>query len=93
MIRTVTNIHSRHGDAYPLTPRMVAISCALYCPVGLGVAAIDQKFLLMAWFMAGFLGLALYLTVDRRLPLANPGTLFFSATIAGCLAAFVFGVG
>ncbi|MBX7200484.1 MAG: hypothetical protein K1X51_14045 [Rhodospirillaceae bacterium] len=89
MIRTVTRIHSRHGDEHPLTPRMVAIAGAVYCPTAVAIGLFDNKFLLMAWIMAGFLGLSLYLALDRRMPLINPGTLFFSATVLGCLAGFL----
>lgn len=93
MIRRVTGFHSRRAGEHPLTPRTVAITSALYCPAGLAIGFIDQKFLLMAWVMAGFLGLSLYLTLDRRMPLANPGTVFFSATVLGCLGGFALGLG
>lgn len=93
MIRTVTGIHSRHRDARPLTPGMIAIACALYCPAGLAIGFFDQRFLLMAWIMAGFLGLSVYFTLDWRMPLANPGTAFFSTAVVGCLAGFILGLG
>lgn len=92
MIRTVTGIHPRHGDDRPLTPRMVAITCAIYWPAGLAIGTLDQKFLLMAWIMAGFLGLSLYFTLDRRMSLANPGTMFFSVAVLGCLAGYGLGI-
>lgn len=92
MIRTVTGIHARHRDKRPLTPRMVAIACALYYPAGLAIGFIDQKFLLMAWLMAGFLGVSLYLALDRRMTLLNPGTVFFSTAVLGCLGGFALGV-
>lgn len=93
MIRKVTGFHSRHADPHPLTPRMIAIACGLYCPAGLVIGHFDQRFLLMAWVLAGFLGLSLYLTLDRHMPLANPGTLFFGGSVLGCLGAFAFGFG
>lgn len=93
MIRKVTRIHSRHGDEHPLTPRMIAIACALYCPAGIAIGSIDQRFLLMAWIMAGFLGLSLYFTLDRRLSLVNPSNLFFSVSVLGCLSGFALGIG
>lgn len=93
MIRTVKSIHSRRADAHPLTPRTVAITSALYCPAGLAIGAVDQKFLLMAWVMAGFLGLSIYLTLDRRMPIANPGTVFFSGAVLSCIASFALGAG
>ena len=92
MIRTITGIHSRHGGDRPLTPRMVAIACVIYCAAGLAIGTFDQRFLLMAWIMAGFLGLSLYFTVDQRLSLANPGTMFFSAAVLGCLAGYGLGI-
>ena len=72
---------------------MVALAGAVYCPTAIAIGLFDHRFLLMAWIMTGFLGLSLYLTFDRRMPLLNPGTLFFGTMVIGCLAGFTFGLG
>jgi hypothetical protein len=91
MIRTINFVHrSPRNRDKPLSPLMVGLACAIYCPVALGIEAIDHGFLLFAWFMAGLLGISIYLVLDRNKSLANPYTLFFAGVTAASVGGYVY---
>ena len=60
----------------------IALSSAVYFLGAVGVGLHDRGFLLLAWLMAGFLGVAVYLALDGRGSLINSWTVFFGAVVS-----------
>jgi len=67
---------------------MIAASCAVYVGGAIGVGLFDQGFLLLAWLMTVFLGVAVYLTLDAHGRLINAYTVFFTSVIALSVAGY-----
>lgn len=78
---------ARHRESIP-SLHLIAAACTTYAVGALGIGAIDRGFLLMAWLIAGFLAVAIYLTLDAHGRLVNAYTLFFTAVIGACLAGY-----
>ncbi len=84
MRKTIGFTHS-HRESVP-SPRVIAVSSAIYVGGAIAVGLLDKGFLLLAWLMTLFLAMAVYLTLDAHGRLFNAYTVFFAGIIGAAIA-------